>query len=46
MENLSGEGSNLRLEDFIVPKDVLRSIEDHLKDIISLLYHLTVCEAQ
>ncbi|KAL8228775.1 hypothetical protein R6Q57_013675 [Mikania cordata] len=40
MENLSGEGFSLSLEDFIVPINVLRSIEDQLQDISSLLYHL------
>ncbi|KAI7735196.1 hypothetical protein M8C21_030853, partial [Ambrosia artemisiifolia] len=30
----------LILEDFIVPKDVLKSIEDQLQELSSLLYHL------
>ncbi|KAI3717238.1 hypothetical protein L1987_68726 [Smallanthus sonchifolius] len=40
MENLCGEGFNLSLEDFIVPSDVLISIEDQLQEVSSLLYHL------
>ncbi|XP_052621483.1 DNA-directed RNA polymerase V subunit 1 [Lactuca sativa] len=40
MENLSGEGFNLSLEDFIVPKSILRDIETELQDLSSLLYHL------
>jgi hypothetical protein len=46
MENLSGEGSNPSLEDFIVPTGVLRSIEAQLQGFSALLYHLTVREAQ
>ncbi|KAI3709956.1 hypothetical protein L2E82_39726 [Cichorium intybus] len=40
MENLSNEGFNLSLEDFIVPKSVLKDIETELQDLSSLLYHL------
>ncbi|MFS7907870.1 putative DNA-directed RNA polymerase [Helianthus anomalus] len=40
MENLFGDGFNLSLEDFIVPTDVLKSIEERLQELSSLLYHL------
>ncbi|KVH88101.1 Aspartate decarboxylase-like domain-containing protein [Cynara cardunculus var. scolymus] len=40
MENLCCEGFNLSLEDFIVPKNVLRSIEAEIQEVSSLLYHL------
>ncbi|KAJ9565612.1 hypothetical protein OSB04_001578 [Centaurea solstitialis] len=40
MENLCCEGFNLSLEDFIVPKSVLRSIEAEIQEVSSLLYHL------
>ncbi|KAM0054761.1 putative DNA-directed RNA polymerase [Helianthus debilis subsp. tardiflorus] len=40
MENLCDEGFNLSLEDFIIPKDLVREIEDQLQELSSLLYHL------
>ncbi|XP_076899712.1 DNA-directed RNA polymerase V subunit 1-like [Bidens hawaiensis] len=40
MENLCDEGFDLSLEDFIIPKDVLKSTEEQLEELSSLLFHL------
>ncbi|GJY57979.1 DNA-directed RNA polymerase V subunit 1 [Tanacetum coccineum] len=40
MENLSKEGFNISLEDFIIPKHVLNNVDLELEDLSSLLRHL------
>jgi hypothetical protein len=44
LEKRKGNVNNEGLS--VVPMDILRSIGDQLQDFSSLLYHLTVCEAQ
>ncbi|PWA83620.1 nuclear RNA polymerase D1B [Artemisia annua] len=40
MENLSKEGFNISLEDFIIPRHVLNNVDLELGDLSSLLRHL------